>query len=99
MKKFAVSALALLVALATQAAVAHDKCAMCGCKEKIVKVCKAVPETKKVKATTWDCVCEEICIPGRTQTHDCQPRCGKPRTVKKLLKKESNLHKNLQEKN
>jgi hypothetical protein len=47
-----------------------------------------VPETKKVKSTVWSCTCDEICIPGRTLTHDCQPRCGQARNVRKLVKKE-----------
>jgi hypothetical protein len=90
MKKLAVATLTMLVALVSQAATAHvhDKCSQCGGCEQIRKVCKAVPETKKVKSTVWSCKCEEICIPGRTLTHDCQPTCGRPRNVTKLVKKE-----------
>ena len=88
MKKFAVATLTMLVALISQAAIAHDKCSQCGCKENVRKVCKAVPETKKIKETKWECKCEEICIPGRTLTSDCQPTCGMARTVTKLVKKE-----------
>jgi hypothetical protein len=88
MKKFAVGTLAMLIGLVSQAAFAHSKCSKCGCGENIRKVCKAVPETKKIKETKWECKCEEICIPGRTLTHDCQPTCGRPRMVTKLVKKE-----------
>jgi hypothetical protein len=65
-----------------------DSCSVCGCRENIRRVCKAVPETKKVKEVKWECKCEDICIPGRTQTHDCEPRCGRARTITKLVKKE-----------
>jgi hypothetical protein len=81
---FLVTVTTCLVAQATH----HDSCSQCGCGENLRRVCKAVPETKKVKQVKWECTSEEICIPGRTKTHDCQPRCGRARTICKPVKKE-----------
>src|SRR5262245_18836942 len=89
MTKLAGFLVGLAGCVAVQAGIFHDRCSTCGCQENIRKVCKAVPETKKIKETKWECKCEEICIPGRTLTHDCQPTCGRVRWVKKLVKKET----------
>ncbi len=35
------------------------------------KVCRAVPEKKKVSETVFSCECEDFCIPGRSQVQ-CQ---------------------------
>ncbi len=66
------------------------------------KVCRWVPEKKTIEVEKWDCECETICIPGRSQhcgktcTADCvgkqhalhhwSPTCASPRTIKKLKK-------------
>lgn len=44
-------------------------CPDCGCGS-LVKVCKMVPDVKKETQTRWTCVCEDICLPGRSR------RCG-----------------------
>jgi hypothetical protein len=59
-----------------------------------------VCETKKVPKTTYDCECEEFCVPGRSQCttvcDECghnrkvyRPTCAKLRTRTKLVKKET----------
>ncbi len=89
MKKLAFSLLGIALGFATPLAFAYDLCcSRCGCHEEVRRVCKAVPETKKIKKTVWSCKSEEICIAGRTETHDCVPGCGTARTVNKLVKKE-----------
>jgi hypothetical protein len=57
------------------------------------KTCQVVCDVKKETKTYWTVECQEICplLPGH---HDCQsccpppPRCGEPKCVKKLVKKE-----------
>ena len=82
------SLLVAVMGLSAQIAIAGDCCSKCGCQAQLQKVCRAVCEMKKVKKTVWGCECKEVCIPGRTQTKDCQPRCGQVRTIRTLKKKE-----------
>jgi hypothetical protein len=60
-------------------------------------VCLVVCEVTKVPKVTYDCECEEICVPGpsirSTECDDCghkrfvyTPTCGKLRTRTKMLK-------------
>jgi len=69
-------------------------CDQCGCPAACLqKTCQVVCEVKKEKKTCWCVECSEICplMPGR---RDCcsecppPPRCGDPKCVKKLVKKE-----------
>lgn len=81
----------LLVAamcVSASAVLAGDCCQKCGCEDSCRKVCRAVPDVKKVKKTVWTHECHDICLPGRTHTRDCEPTCGRVRTVKVLMKKE-----------
>lgn len=50
--------------------------------------CKPEYITKKVKKTTYEVECKQICIPAVTFPWQkcCEPRCGKVITVKKLKK-------------
>jgi hypothetical protein len=69
-------------------------CDQCGCQASCVqKVCQVVCEIKKETKTCWCVECKEICplMPGcRDCSCDCPPppRCGGPKCVKKLVKKE-----------
>ena len=84
-------AASLSITLLVGIAAANDCCSRCGSTGHINRICQAVPDTKKVKKSTLSCKCEEICIPGRTLTHDCQPRCGRPRAVTKLMRTETTV--------
>jgi hypothetical protein len=59
----------------------------------IEKVCQVVCEKKKETKTCWQVECTDIC-PLMPACHHCDeccssaPRCGNPKTVKKLVKKE-----------
>jgi hypothetical protein len=77
-----------------------DCCEHCGCESPCRKVCRLVCETEKVPKTTYDCACEEFCVPGpskRTTVCDAcgnkhqvyTPTCGKLRTRTKLVKHET----------
>jgi hypothetical protein len=96
-------AAAILLAAAIPAAGGDGSCC-CHCNScpATRKVCRWVPETKTVEVEKWDCECETICIPGRSQhcgktcTADCNchktvvhhwaPTCAKARTIHKLKK-------------
>lgn len=69
-------------------------CDRCGCHAACVqKTCQVVCEMTKETKTSWSVECKEICplMPG---CHHCgdegppPPRCGHPKCVKKLVKKE-----------
>jgi hypothetical protein len=76
-------------------------CDHCGCRSSSCrKVCRVVCETKKVPKTTYDCACEEFCVPGPSvrstvcdacgnKHHVYAPTCGKLRTRTKLVKYDS----------
>ena len=68
-------------------------CDRCGCQTACLqKVCQVVCEMKKETKSCWCVECQEICplMPGRRDcSGDCPPpRCGNPKCVKKLVKKE-----------
>jgi hypothetical protein len=58
-------------------------CNHCGCQCQCSKVCKLVPEVKKVPKVTYGCECEDFCVPGRScivgyqcpENDDCD--CGR----------------------
>lgn len=78
------------------------RCSNCGCQQ-LEKVCKVVPDVKKVTETKFVVECEEICLPGKSNCEErivddnCAPgqqRCEMVRVptcdrivVKKKLKK------------
>jgi hypothetical protein len=43
---------------------AADCCNDCGCQCQCCKVCRCVPEIKKVPKITYCCECQDFCIPG-----------------------------------
>ena len=59
-------------------------CSECGCPS-IRKVCKVIPDVKKVTETRWGCECEDICLPGRSRRagETCVPDCEEPGGVRK----------------
>lgn len=74
-------------------------CDVCGrhgaCVE---KVCQVVCEMKKETKSGWRVECKDICplMPGCHHCGDCGcacPRCGNPKTVKKLVKTEYQVEK------
>lgn len=87
MRLLILSLLVLLTAPVSQA-VAGDCCNHCGCTQNFVKVCRVVCETRKVTEHCWRCVCEDYCMPGKSEKCGCSwiPSCGKVRTRKKLIR-------------
>ncbi|MEX2113516.1 MAG: hypothetical protein WD845_10035 [Pirellulales bacterium] len=89
---------ALLFALCLSVrASAADCCAHCGCQTSCCKVCRLVPDVKKITTPVYDCECEEFCVPGKSECcvgcDECgcrklfyTPTCGKVRTRVKLVK-------------
>ncbi len=81
-----------------------DCCAHCGCHSNCCKVCRLVPDVKKVPKVTYTCECEDFCVPGRSEhcvtydecgnkQHCYAPTCGKVRTRTKLVKHETMVEK------
>jgi hypothetical protein len=71
------TALAAMLGLAVQAATAGDGCCKCGgCG--VRKVCRIVPEKKKLEKTVYGCKCEDICVPGKSCRGclNCEEKCG-----------------------
>jgi hypothetical protein len=81
-------------AIATNCAGGTTCCDRCGRHTACVeKACQVVCEVKKETKTCWCVECQEICplMPGHHDgCCDCPPppRCGHPKCVKKLVKKE-----------
>lgn len=102
-----VAVLSVFLGLTGRAAIAADCsgegtcCDRCGCHAACVqKVCQVVCEMKKETKTCWNVECQEVCplMPGcRCGSCDCKcpppPRCGNPKCVKKLVKKEYQVEK------
>lgn len=79
-------------------------CDHCGCQSSCDKVCRPVCEIKKVPKVTYDCECEDFCVPGKSchsvvcddcgnKKHVYTPQCGEVRTRKKLVKNETTIDK------
>ena len=94
------SLLAILLVLVSAPTALAQCCAHCGCASNCQKVCRVVCEVKKVPKVTYDCECEDFCVPGpscrSTVCDDCghkkhvyTPGCGKVRTRTKLVKNET----------
>jgi hypothetical protein len=89
-----------VLGLAIRPAAAKDEpggpncCARCGRHVACVqKTCQLVSDVKKETKTCFCVTCEEFCplLPGHRDRCDCcrpEPRCGHPKCVKKLVKKE-----------
>ncbi|HWA99021.1 MAG TPA: hypothetical protein VG713_11040 [Pirellulales bacterium] len=74
----AITLLALLTVAMLPACAGADRiedqahCPQCGCHQ-LKKVCKLVPEVKKVSRTVYDVKCEDFCVPGKSKL--CGTRC------------------------
>lgn len=82
---------ALAMVLATAGWGVADHCGPRGCPECGCKTCVPTPETKKVKKHCWEVDCKDVCIPKfKWPWEPCcsEPRCGRVRSVKVLIKKE-----------
>jgi hypothetical protein len=93
-----------ILAAASQTVMAQCSCDHCGCQAACQKVCRMVCETKKVPKITYDCECEEFCVPGPSirstvcdecghKKHVYTPQCGKLRTRTKMIKNETTEEK------
>jgi hypothetical protein len=91
---------ALVLTLAAAFAQAGDCCQHCGCQDSCNKACRLVCETTKVPKVTYECACEDFCVPGPSEKctvcdecgnkqHIYTPTCAEIRTRKKLIKKET----------
>src|SRR5262245_5063790 len=94
------AAVLVWLVLAAPLLAGDDCCAGCGCAAECCKVCRAVPSTKKVTKVTYECECEDFCVPGKSdhcvnydecghKKHIYTPTCAKVRTRTKLIKKET----------
>jgi hypothetical protein len=84
-------------------------CCHCGCESSCRKVCRVVCEMKEVTKVTYDCKCEDICIPGpssRERVCNCghcdaccqkswqwTPSCATVKTRQVPVRKEEKLKK------
>jgi hypothetical protein len=51
-------------------------CAKCGCQQDLQCVCRPIHTTKYIEITCWDSVCEDVCLPPRTQCKACCAACN-----------------------
>lgn len=68
------------------------------CKSCGKKICQAELKTKKVKEKYYDVECVDVCIPGIRfpwSKKDCceAPKCGRVRTIQRLVVKEREVEK------
>jgi hypothetical protein len=79
-------------------------CDHCGCDSSCEKVCRVICEIKKVPKVTYDCECEDVCVPGPScctvVCDECgnkkkvfTPTCGKVYTKTKVVKHEELVDK------
>jgi hypothetical protein len=91
---------AAILLSACQTTLAQCCCDHCGCQAACQKVCRVVCETKQVPKITYDCECEDFCVPGPSQCatvcDECghkhnvyTPTCGRLRTRTKMIKHET----------
>jgi hypothetical protein len=69
---------AALVGLATQVALAGDCCCHCGGNCGVRKVCRIVPDKRKIEKTAYACECADVCIAGKACRGclHCEEKCG-----------------------
>jgi hypothetical protein len=69
-------------------------CGTCG-SSNCNKVCRVVCEMKDVKEVRYKVVCEDFCVPGRSEKCGCKwlPGCGDVHTKRKLVKYEVSCKK------
>lgn len=99
----AVLAGVLVLTAAAQGRNHRSGCPHCGCPT-VKKVCRLKPDVKKEKKYEYSCVCEDFCVPGRSE--QCgfkwvcdefghkhkeivwKPACARVHTKSKLVKRE-----------
>ena len=83
---FLVLAAVLVAPLWANANGAHHCCPQCGC-HNVRKVCKLVPEIKKVPKVVYDVECEDFCVPGPSKMCGvkCVPDCDAHHGVRKEI--------------
>ena len=69
MKRIMVCLAMLTLAWMAPRMAAAECCEHCGCQCQCCKVCRLVPDVKKVPKVTYACECEDICIPGPELHH------------------------------
>ena len=71
-------AAAALVGLIAHDALAGECCCHCGCNDGARKVCRLVPDKRKIEKTVFGCECSEVCIPGKACRGclNCDEKCG-----------------------
>ncbi len=74
--KRAVACLAVAIVGLLSSAAAADCCNDCGCECRCCKVCRCVPEVKKVSKICYDCKCEDFCVPGPSKICGYKCACG-----------------------
>ena len=100
MKRIALLAVALLVCGSTLSRAVADCYQHCGCSANCSKVCRCIPDIKKVPKTTYTCECEDFCVPGPSEhcvvcdecgnkQHVFTPTCAKVHTRKRPVKHET----------
>jgi hypothetical protein len=73
-----IAALALASpAFSNRASAEPCSCAHCGCRSECMKVCRLVPEEKKVEILCYGVKCEDFCVPnhGCRDCRHCDPVC------------------------
>ena len=74
-----IAALALAAAVVLSGVTAAGDCCCdhCGCQNSCNKVCKLVPDERKVETTCWGCKCEEFCVtgPSCSECEQCETVC------------------------
>ncbi len=58
--------LGLAVVIPCQAGLFSHGCPHCGCSQ-VKKVCRIVPDVKKITETKYVVECEEVCLPGKSR--------------------------------
>jgi hypothetical protein len=73
MKRAVAGLVVLIGGLLSAVASADCCCEQCGCDCRPHKVCRLVPDKKKVPKITYDCECEDVCVPGPSKI--CGYKC------------------------
>jgi hypothetical protein len=72
------SVAAALVCAANSNALAGHGCCDCGCGDGVRKVCRVVPDKRKIQKNVYACECADICIAGKSCRGclQCDEVCG-----------------------
>jgi hypothetical protein len=69
MKSLVIGILLAALVVPCRAGIFGHACPSCGCSE-LKKVCRTVPEVKKITETKYVVECEDICVQGKTHSED-----------------------------